>query len=329
MRLGRSVFAAILVCSVAASALLGAMPASAQTQNAGNDWFGKWILPHYRIVSYYGNPLSPYMGILGEYPPKVMLQKLAAQAAQYQAIDPSHPVLKALEMVATVAQGSPGPDGAYSVRMPLSLIWQELRLARSAHAILILDVQVGHATVASQVEYLAPLLRQPDVELALDPEFDMPPGGVPGKVFGSMRTSDINWTIQYLNRMVIQDHLPQKVLILHQFIESMVPHWQGIVEAPYVALVRNQDGFGGWPVKSANYERFIRQEAVPYIEPPAFSPPQLGTALPINEGTLAMYAEHSVVLGGMKLFYTQDKPVMSPETVLRTLDPAPLVVIYQ
>lgn len=305
------------------------MPRGAAAQGTGNDWFGQWLLPNDRIVSYYGNPLSRFMGILGEYPPQVMLQKLNQQAEVYQKLDPSHPVIKALELIATVAQGSPGADGSYSLRMPYSLIWQELRLARSAHAILILDIQVGHATVESQVEYLAPFLRQPDVELALDPEFDMRPGDVPGKEFGTMHTSDINWTIQYLNAMVEQYHLPQKVLILHQFIPSMVPNWQGIVEAPYVALVRDQDGFGHWAVKLNNYETFIRNEAVPYTRPPAFTPPRFQTALPLNMGSFGMYAEHSVILGGMKLFYTQDTPLVSPQTVLTTLDPAPLVVIYQ
>lgn len=330
MRFMRLLLAAASILTVAGFAAFGAGARVASAKTANNDWFGPWILPKYRIVSYYGNPLSRYMGILGEYTAPVMLQKLNAQAAQYQALDPSHPAMRALELVAIVAQGSAGPNGWYSGRMPIALLDQELTLARSDHAILILDVQVGRAPVPLEVQYLAPLLRQPDVELALDPEFAMQPGGIPGVEFGTMHTRDINWTIQYLNQMVMKYHLPQKVLILHQFIPSMVPNWQNIVEAPYVALVRDQDGFGGWQLKSANYETFIHQEAIPYIQPSQYLPTAANPGIvPLNEGTISMYSGRPVVLGGMKLFYTLDTPVVSPQTVLTTLNPAPLVVIYQ
>lgn len=327
MRVARCTALGLLALAASLLTSFGGMPQTL-ARTPGKAWFGRFILPHYRIVSYYGNPLSPYMGILGEYAPQVMLQKLAAQALAYQRADPSHPVLKALEMVAVVAQRSAGPDGSYSARMPLSLIDQELQLARSAHAILILDVQVGRASVPSEVRYLAPILRQPDVELALDPEFDMLPGNIPGIEFGTMSTADINWTIQYLNRMVVRDHLPQKVLIVHQFIESMVPGWRGIVEAPYVALVRDMDGFGGQSIKMQKYEIFIHDEAVPYVLPSPYLPTGLRAAVPLNAGTIAMYSGRPVVIGGLKLFYTQDTPVMTPE-MLMTLNPPPLVVIYQ
>jgi hypothetical protein len=38
--------------------------------------------------------------------------------------------------------------------------------------------------------------------------------------------------------------------------------------------------------------------------------------------------EQLIQFGGMKLFYRQDDPVMTPEQVLE-LDPKPLVVCYQ
>ncbi len=289
------------------------------------DWFGRSLLPHYRIVSYYGNPLAASMGVLGQGTTAGMLSRLAAQEQAFRAADPAKPVIGALELVAVVAQRSPGPYGYYSTQMPYSLIQDELELARSHHLLLILDVQIGHASVPLEVRYLAPFLRQPDVELALDPEFAMLPGDIPGVQFGSMPTPPVNWALRYLQNLTARYHLPQKVLILHQFIESMVPDWQGIQEQPDVALVRDLDGFGGWQLKSAEYERFIHEEAIPYFIP-LRSP--FGVRGALNAFYAARLRSHFVVCGGIKLFYTQDHPVATPASVL-ALDPPPLVVIYQ
>lgn len=254
------------------------------------------ILPGHLIISYYGNPFDSRMGVLGQGSSAAMLQELKTQAQAYQTLDPSHPVIEALELVATVAQGSPGPHQLYRLRMPATLIRSELKLARSAGALLILDVQVGHSTVRREVNHLIPYLKLPDVELALDPEFDMLPGDIPGQQFGSMRTRDINWTIEKLHDLVYRYHLPQKILIVHQFIASMVPHWKGITPLPGVAFVKDMDGFGGQALKIHNYHLFITKEPTQY--------------------------------GGIKLFYTQDTPLMTPAQVLK-LNPPPLVVIYQ
>ncbi len=254
------------------------------------------ILPEHRVVAYYGNPYDARMGVLGQGTPAAMLRALRTQAQAYQALDPSHPVVEALELVATVAQGSPGPHQLYRLRMPFSVIRSELALARSAHALLILDVQVGHSTVRREVNHLLPFLKLPDVELALDPEFDMPPGDVPGQEFGTMRTRDINWAIRKLHDLVYRYHLPQKILIVHQFLASMVPNWKGITPMPGVAFVKDMDGFGGQALKIHNYHLFVTREPVQY--------------------------------GGIKLFYTQDTPLLTPAQVL-ALRPSPLVVIYQ
>lgn len=292
--------------------------------------YGSILLPTHRIVAYYGSPLTPFMGILGETPTATMLAQLDAQAAQYAAADPSHPVVEALEMVAVVASRSAQADHTYRLRMPYSLIQQELDLARSHHAILILDIQVGHSTIPSEIAYLAPFLKEPDVQLALDPEFDMPPGDVPGKQIGTMSTADINYALQYLNNLAIQYHLPQKLLIVHQFRQLMIPDWAQIQPVPNVAFVRDMDGFGGQPIKSAEYELFNHQEAVTCTLVPF--PAELGASNPEwYRGAHLVYVESlfGAVCGGMKLFYKQDHhPIMTPEQVLQ-LTPPPLVVIYQ
>ena len=66
------------------------------------------ILPHKRIVAYYGNPLSKKMGILGEIPYDAMLARLDSTVALWRAADPAMPVQPALHLIVSVAQGQPG-----------------------------------------------------------------------------------------------------------------------------------------------------------------------------------------------------------------------------
>lgn len=256
-------------------------------------------LPSRRIVAYYGNPLSPAMGVLAWYPPAEDMARLLAQAAAYTAVDPAHPALPAIDLVADVAQASPGPSGAYRLRMPYSMLNQELALARQYHALLILEIQVGRSTVAKEVPYFLPYLAQPDVELALDPEFDMPPGEIPGKWIGTMSAGEINWAVDAMSNLVAQLHLPPKIVIVHQFTPGMVPDWRGIHLQPGVQFVMDTDGYGGQALKMSNYQAYIADQPVPPVR-----------------------------YGGIKLFYKYDVNLMTPAQVI-ALKPSPSLVIYQ
>jgi hypothetical protein len=259
---------------------------------------GGW-LPGHRIVAYYGNPLSPTMGVLAWYPPEEAMAHLRAQADAYAAADPTHPVVPAIELVGDVAQGSPGPDGAYRLRMPYRLVADELALARRHGALLILDVQVGRSTVAQEVPYFLPFLEQPDVMLALDPEFDMPPGQVPGRQIGTMSASEINWAVRYVAQLVAQGRLPPKMVVVHQFTDGMLPDWRGIRLEPGVQFVLDTDGYGSQPVKLSNYQRYVAAQPVPPVR-----------------------------YGGIKLFYKYDVNLLTPAQVVG-LQPSPSLVIYQ
>lgn len=254
------------------------------------------LLPAHRIVAYYGNPLVPAMGVLGEGAPDQMLARLQQQAAAYAAADPKTPVQPALELIATVAQGSPGPDGMYRVRMAPALIDQVLGWANSKGYLLILDVQIGRSTVAAEVQPLLPYLQRPDVELALDPEFAMHGDAVPGQTYGSIDASAINQTVQTLDGVVAADHLPPKVLVVHRFRQDMVTNSGAIRPSPLVQVVMDMDGFGSTAEKLSSYNSYIRDQPVQFA--------------------------------GVKLFYQQDRPVFTPQQALG-LTPTPYVVIYQ
>ncbi len=255
------------------------------------------LLPGHRIVTYYGNPLSKRMGILGEIEVDAMIARLERTAADWQAADSTTKVLPGLELVATVASDQPGPSGLYRTRMRDTLIERVIGWAERKKWQVILDIQVGNGDVKAEVERLLPFLDKPYVHLALDPEFDLPKGIVPGKKIGSTDASDINLALQLIGDYVTARKLPPKILLVHRFTGPMVTHFKQIKLDPRVQLVMVMDGFGSPPLKIGSYQRHIRREPVQYA--------------------------------GFKLFYKNDKPIMSPSEVLRKLVPIPYVIIYQ
>jgi hypothetical protein len=159
-----------------------------------------------------------------------------------------------------------------------------------------LDAQIGRSTVADEVGVLLPYLARPDTHLALDPEFAMGSSQVPGQAIGSLDGSEINTAIRMLAELVEAERLPPKLLIVHQFLPSMITNAELIEPDPRVQLVVVMDGFGGPAAKISKYNTFIRDAGLDF--------------------------------GGIKLFYTHDLPLLEPEDVLG-LEPAPDVIIYQ
>jgi hypothetical protein len=163
---------------------------------------GDAIIPFKRILSYYGNFYSKNMGILGEYEPDEVLGRLEIAKAEWEAADPSTPVLKAIEYIAMVAQANAGKDGMYRAMMPDEEIEKAHALAKKADAILILDLQIGLSTIDKELLKFKDYITRPDVHIALDPQFSMKNGKKPGSVIGTFSAQDINYTINYISNIV-------------------------------------------------------------------------------------------------------------------------------
>jgi hypothetical protein len=254
------------------------------------------LLPAHRIVAYYGNPKSTRMGILGQIPPVEMLPKLERTAMEWAKADTASKVMPALHLIVTVAQGKPGPGGKYRLRHSDQLIEQVLGWAEERGWIAILDVQIGHSTVADELPHLVKYLERPYVHLALDPEFAMKMGGVPGRRIGTLDAADVNYAVKLLAEIVEKKQLPPKVLVVHRFTQRMLTNHDQIKLDPRVQVVVDMDGFGAPWLKEDGYKFFIVPEPVQYT--------------------------------GFKLFYKNDKPMMTPERVLK-LWPAPVYIQYQ
>ena len=225
------------------------------------------VLPGRRIVAFYGNPLSKRMGVLGEYPVETMLAKLDEVVRQWEQADPATPVQPALQLIAVTAQGAPGKDGMYRLRMDTALIEKVYGWAKQRNALLFLDIQVGHSTMQQELPRLMPFLSRPDVHLGMDPEFSMhysKEGVVPGKRIGQFDAKDINWVSEQLQRLVAEKNLPPKVLVVHRFRTEMVSNAPKIALDPRVQIVMDMDGWGPPWMKFESYRDYIDLDPVEY-----------------------------------------------------------------
>jgi hypothetical protein len=254
------------------------------------------ILPEYRILLFYGFPGDANMGILGEYDMARLMELLQEQAAAYEAADPGRPVKIAFEVIASIAQKEPQADGSYLLDAPSTLLDEYTGFTAENDMLLFFDVQIGRRTVQTEVEGLARWLEYEHVHLALDPEFSMKEGQIPGDVIGSVNAADITWTQEYLAGLTSSRGLPPKVLIVHQFTEGMIANKDQLAPVPGVQLVVEFDGWGTPDLKRTGYAATI-------------------TSMPIE-------------YNGIKLFYQQDQPLMTPQEVL-DLSPVPDIIIYQ
>ena len=265
---------------------------------------GREILPRNRVVAYYGAPQDRALGVLATGPLDVIAGQLDKRAKEYER--PGRPVLPAFELIVTLAQSAPGDDGSHRLHQTDAVIAQHLRAVRKIKGLLVLDVQPGQADFLDEVRRLGKWLAQPDVGLALDPEWSVPAGVQPGSVIGSTDAATVNETVDYLAGIVRARNLPQKLLIVHQFTEEMVSDRDLIRAKPGVALVSNMDGFGTPELKEGVYNRLS-------IEQPATRRLRRRSIAPYN---------------GFKLFFEEDTGLMSPSQVV-SLDPAPDVVVYE
>ncbi|HEY2506505.1 MAG TPA: hypothetical protein VGI58_08305 [Streptosporangiaceae bacterium] len=258
---------------------------------------GEVLFPMRRIVALYGNPGTPALGALGQQDLAAAITRAKAVAAQYRTL--SHAaVVPGFEIIATVAEGSPGPSGSYSHVTPLAELRPWVRAASRAGFYVILDLQPGRSSLLAQAKIYQSLLRRPNVGLALDPEWKLQPGQLPLHQIGSVSISEVNSVVTWLARLTEQYHLPQKLLELHQFRLSMISGEARLdTRHDDLAIVINMDGQGAPLTKLQTWNAIT------------------GAA-----------PRH--VFFGWKDFYAKDKPMLGPRQTIRH-QPRPVLISYQ
>ena len=114
----------------------------------------------------------------------------------------------------------------YRTRQPDAVIRRYLRAARRHEMLLVLDIQPGRSDFFTEATRLERWLREPDVGLALDPEWRVSGGEVPGQVIGHVDAREVNATSAWLAQLVARHDLPEKLFIVHQFTDDMVDDTQ-------------------------------------------------------------------------------------------------------
>ena len=258
---------------------------------------GQLVFPGHRLVALYGNPESPGLGALGEQDLPASIARARQMAAPYQALS-SVPVVPAFEIIATVALSSPGPEGTYSAVTSLATLRPWVEQATAAGFYVILDLQPGRASLLDQAKLYEPLLAMPNVGLALDAEWKLQPGQLPLQQIGSVSITEVNSVVHWLAGLTAELHLPQKVLVLHQFRLSMIQNEQDLdIHNDDLAIVVHMDGQGTQEVKQETWD------------------------------TITAAAPHGVFFG-WKNFLVKDHPMLSPQGTMSKI-PVPVMISYQ
>jgi hypothetical protein len=259
---------------------------------------GRTIFPAHRLVGFCGTPGAPALGQLaGDLAKKAaIVEKYAAMYAE------GRTPLPAFELIATIAQAGGGSDGKYRSRVEDSVVDRYLKAARDAKAILLLAIQPGQSDFLSELKHFEKYLHEPDVGVALDPEWLVKPGQRPGKFYGHTTGVVLDEVATYLEAIVAKDDLPEKVLVFHQLAAHIVSGEESIKSHPGVVVIKSVDGLGPRWTKIVTYNVVIK--------------------------TLPATAH-----AGFKLFFDEDtrlgdKKLMTPTEVL-ALRPQPEYIMYE
>lgn len=258
---------------------------------------GQVMFPGRRLVALYGHPGAPSLGALGEQDLSATVTRAEELADQYKSLS-GVPVVPTFEIIATVAEGAPGPDGTYSAASTVAELRPWIDDASAHGMYVVLDLQPGRASLLAQAELYQSLLELPNVGLALDPEWKLQPGQLPLQQIGHVDVSEVNSVVHWLAGLTAEHRLPQKLLVIHQFRPSMI---QGENELDTseddLSIVLHMDGQGSQGAKQATWDG-------------------------VTSGA------PSGVYFGWKNFFTKDDPMLTPQQTM-TKTPTPVMISYQ
>ena len=261
------------------------------------------------IVALYGRPHVKTLGTLGQQSLAQTIQKAKAKAKLYEkAWGTGKHVTPGFDLIYEMATSSPGKNGKYVITLNHDTLLEYIEAAQKNGIVVFIDVQLGKKSPAEAVKPLLKYLKHNNVHIAVDPEFSVDNLTVrPGKKIGSISGSQIN-KVQDLMRDYIKENgiKDDKILLVHMFTEHMVTDKKAIRYTDRVHLVMHLDGHGSPALKIKTYNGLYTD------------------------------ARASKVVGGFKVFYKQDKPMMTPKQVLglepvsnRKVKDMPRVITYQ
>lgn len=277
------------------------------------------ILPTHRIVAFYAVPDAAPTGPAYKISSS-MLAHLKAQGAEYQKLDPSHPVILGIDLVVSVPDRFKGADGSYSHHVSAATIQRYVDFCKKNNLLLFLDLNIGWSNPLKEMMSFEKYLKLPFVEVAIDPEWMFPRhNGIPGINLSNVRASDLNPLIRAVAEMPQKYHVPRKVMIIHQYRGdgdgkanpfnprySEIADKRNLLNDSRVDLVIHIDSVGGWAgdiaLKMGQYHKWVTQD-------------------------MAKYGNFRY--GGFKIFYKLESRhrLMTPKEVM-SMKPQPMVITY-
>jgi hypothetical protein len=258
---------------------------------APTDAPGGPLFPQNKVLSLYG--AAGGFGVLGRKSVNGAARKLKKQVKPYRQ-RLNKPVVGAFELVAVIATQCSGPNDKCRTRVSKDTIRRYLGKVRDFEGRLILDIQPGRANVLDEMHHLREFIDEPDVDVALDAEWNVGPNGEPGEDLGSLSSGKINKAAARLKKIARDRDLPPKLLIIHQFREDSVRGEPDINRPDEVDVTLNFDGIGSPSAKRQGYKAL----------------------------------SFSGLFNGFTLFYELDHNLMSPGQVVG-LKPRPDYIMYQ
>jgi hypothetical protein len=249
------------------------------------------LFPQNRVLSLYG--AAGGFGVLGRKSVRGAAKKLRKQMGPYRKRS-SKPIIGGFDLVAVIATSCSGPRDKCRTRVSKSIIQRYLKKIRAMNGRLILDIQPGRSSVLKEIEHLARFIRKPDVDVAIDAEWNMGPNEEPGQDQGSISAKKLNRASAKIQRIAGNQDLPDKLMVVHQFRRGSIKHDSAVRKRGRVDVTVNFDGIGSPRAKRAGYR-----------------------SLSSNR-----------LFNGFSLFYKLDTNLMSPRAVLG-LNPSPNYVMYQ
>ncbi len=260
---------------------------------------GQVLFPQHFMVALYGHPGTAGLGVLGEQDVDAAVQRARDTAAPYEALVQDATVVPAFEIIATVASEFPTEEGDYSYEAPIELLQPWVDAAAAAGLYVVIDLQPGRTDFVTQAERYRPLLEQPHVGLALDPEWRLLPNQVHLTQIGSVSIDEVNRVVTWLADLTREKRLPQKLLVLHQFRVDMIPGRESVdLSRDELSVMVHADGQGSQPAKQDTWRvlRGVGPEGLTW---------------------------------GWKNFYDEDVPMLTPEETIAQVSPRPQLVTYQ
>lgn len=250
-----------------------------------------------RYLAFYGHPNTTSLGVLGEQGPAETVEKMQGFISDYAEDDSK--VIPTFELIASVASAGPTDDNDNSYEWPIETFQDWIDFAAENDMYVVLDLQSGHDDFLSQAIQYEELLRLPFVGLALDPEWRLAPGQAHLQQIGRVEAAEVNEVINWLADLVRDNGLPQKMMIVHQFLPSMIQNRQDLIERPELQLIVQMDGDGTEAQKDGTWRQVLQG------------------------------ADDVHWAWGWKNFFDEDEPGPPPPESIMSKVPTPVYVSYQ